>query len=209
MADNTPSMFDEAVRSRFARAAAPIARRCVAAGITPAGITWAGFVAGLLAAGAVAVGAPLVALLLWSLNRIADGLDGVVARHAGTASPLGGFWDISLDMTAYSAMVIGFAIAHPEHGVLWPLVLMGYVLAITTTLALSAAAEQLSRTVTEGNRSFQFTRGLAESGETTVVYVIWLVWPSLIAPVGWIWCGLLAASALQRGWLAHRALQRM
>ncbi len=202
-------MFDEAVRSRFARAAAPLARRCVATGLTPGVITGAGLVAGLLAAVAVAGGAPLVALLLWTLNRIADGLDGVVARHAGTASPLGGFWDISLDMTAYSAMVIGFAIAHPEHGVLWPLVLMGYVLAITTTLALSAAAEQLSHTVAAGNRTFQFTRSLAESGETTVVYILWLLWPSLIAPVGWAWCAILAASAVQRGWLAHRALRHL
>lgn len=200
-------MFDEAVRSRFARAVTPLAQRCVAAGVTPGAITGGGLVAGLLAATAVASGAPVPALLLWIVNRIADGLDGVVARHAGAASPLGGFWDISLDMTAYSAMVIGFAIAHPEHGVLWSLVLMGYVLAITTTLALSAAAEQLARTVAGGNRTFQFTRGLAESGETTVVYVLWLLWPSLIAPVGWVWCALLAASAVQRGWLAHRALR--
>jgi len=200
-------MFDDAVRARFARAAQPLARRCVAAGVTPGVITGAGVIAGLLAAGAVASGAPLVALLLWIVNRIADGLDGVVARHAGTASPLGGFWDITLDMTAYSSMVIGFAVAHPEHGVLWSVVLMGYILAITTTLALSAAAEQLSRTVAAGNRTFQFTRGVAESGETTVVYVLWLLWPSLIAPVGWAWCVILAASAIQRGWLAHRALR--
>lgn len=202
-------MFDEAVRSRFARATTPLARRCVAAGITPGAITGVGLVAGLLAAAAVASGATLVALLLWIVNRIADGLDGVVARHAGTASPLGGFWDITLDMTAYSAMVIGFAVAHPEHGLLWSLVLMGYVLAITTTLALSAAADQLSRTVADGNRTFQFTRGLAESGETTVVYVLWLLWPSLIVPVGWIWCAILAASAIQRGFLAHRALRHL
>lgn len=202
-------MFDEAVRSRFARAATPLARRCVAVGVTPGVITGGGLVAGLLAATAVASGVPRLALMLWIVNRIADGLDGVVARHAGTASPLGGFWDISLDMTAYSAMVIGFAVAYPEHGLLWSLVLMGYVLAITTTLALSAAADQLSRTVAAGNRTFQFTRGLAESGETTVVYAIWLLWPGLIAPVGWAWCAILAASAVQRGWLAHRALRHL
>lgn len=202
-------MFDETVRTRFAVVAAPVARRCVAAGISPGAVTGAGFVAGLLASVAVAGGAPWLALLLWGLNRFADGLDGVVARHAGTAGPLGGFWDITLDMTVYSAMVIGFAVAHPEHGLLWSLVLMGYVLAITTTLALSAAADRLSRTVAAGNRTFQFTRGLAESGETTIVYVLWLVWPGLIAPVGGLWCVLLAASAIQRGWLAHRALRHL
>lgn len=202
-------MFDEALRARLAVLAAPAARRCVAAGITPDAISRSGLVAGLAAAVAVAYDHRLLAAALWLLNRLADGLDGLAARETGRADALGGFWDITFDMTAYSAMVVGFAVAHPEHHLLWLLVLTGYILAITTTLALSAAADRLSRTVAPGNRTFQFTRGLAESGETTIVYLAWLAWPASVAPIGWIWCGLLAASAVQRAWFASRMLGRV
>lgn len=199
-------MFDELLRARLAAIAAPTARRCVAAGITPDMLTRGGVLMGIAAAVAVAYDQRLLAAVLWLVNRLADGLDGLAARETGRASALGGFWDITLDMVSYSAMVIGFAIAYPDHGVLWPAVLTGYILAITTTLALSAAADRLSRTVAAGNRTFQFTRGLAESGETTVVYLAWLSWPAWIGPIGWAWCGLLLASAVQRGWVAHKAL---
>lgn len=40
-------------------------------------------------------------------------------------------------MAAYSAMVVAFAIVHPEHHLLW-MVVLGYILNITTTLALAA-----------------------------------------------------------------------
>lgn len=43
-------------------------------------------------------------------------------------------------MAGYTAMVLGFAVAHPEYWPAWGSVLAGYVLVITTTLALSDAA---------------------------------------------------------------------
>ena len=89
---------------------------------------------------------------------------------------------------------------------MWQAILVGYVLAITTTLALSSAAERAARTVAAGDRTFQFTRGLAEAGETTIVYVLWILMPSHVALVGWAWCGLLLATALQRSWMAWRFL---
>lgn len=204
--DNTAPMFDDLLRARLASIAAPAARRCVAAGVTPNMLTRGGVMVGIAAAVAVACDQRLLAAVLWLVNRLMDGLDGLAARETGQASALGGFWDITLDMVSYSGMILGFAIAYPHHGVLWPSVLAGYILAITTTLALSAAADRLSRTVAPGNRTFQFTRGLAESGETTIVYLAWLAWPAWIGPIGWAWCGLLLASAIQRAWLAQRSL---
>ncbi len=170
-------------------------------------VTWTGVVLALIAAAVVAAERPVIGLVIWLVSRIADGLDGLVAREGRMTTAYGGFMDITLDMAAYSGMVLGFAIAYPEYGLMWTCVLAGYVLAVTTTLALAAAAERLGRTVVVGNRTFQFTRGLAEAGETTVVYVLWTLWPAAIAPVGWAWCGLLLASAIQRSWWARRALR--
>lgn len=59
-------------------------------GIGANAITWAGFAIGLAAIAALAFQhyGPALALIL--LNRLADGLDGAVARHAGITD-LGGY----------------------------------------------------------------------------------------------------------------------
>jgi phosphatidylglycerophosphate synthase len=51
-----------------------------------------------------------------------------VARELGNQSAFGGYLDITLDMAAYSAMAMGFAVAHPEPGLMWNVILAGYVL---------------------------------------------------------------------------------
>jgi hypothetical protein len=117
----------------------------------------------------------------------------------------GGFLDITLDMLAYSAVAVAFAIAMPGDCLLWMLVLVGYVMAITTTLALSSLLERAGRRV-EGNRSLQFTTALAEGGETTIVYVILALVPAWSRPVLFVWLAVLALSAVSRAWLARRLL---
>src|SRR3546814_1217422 len=52
------------------------------------------------------------ALALILLNRLADGLDGAVARHA-RVSDLGGYLDIVLDFLFYSGVVFFFAVGRP------------------------------------------------------------------------------------------------
>ncbi|MCU0255460.1 MAG: CDP-alcohol phosphatidyltransferase family protein [Vicinamibacterales bacterium] len=200
-------MFDETARGRFASLAAPVARWFAARRVSAAQMTAVGLVLALAAAVFVALAQPWVGLGLWLASRVADGLDGQLARASGGGSPLGGYLDITADMIAYSAMVLGFAAAHPRHGLLWAAVLAGYVLAITTTLALAAAAERVGRQVSATDRSLQFTRGLAEAGETTIVYALWVAWPAGIAWVGWTWVALLAATAVQRTAFAVRALR--
>jgi phosphatidylglycerophosphate synthase len=199
-------MFDEVVRARFARVVAPASRALMAWGITPSQVSWAGFGLALAAAGAIAAGHSVLGLALWLASRLADGVDGALARESRQQSAFGGYLDITLDMAAYSVMVLAFSFQHPEHALLWEAVLAGYVLAITTTLALSAAAERAQQALAPGNRTFQFTRGLAEAGETTVIYSLWVLFPSYIGPLGWAWCALLAATAVQRSWLAWRHL---
>ncbi len=201
-------MFDEAFRRRFERAATPVARGLARRGLTPDAVTAAAFMAALCAAGLVAFGAPRLGFAVWLLSRVGDGIDGVIARVSGRVSPFGGYLDITLDMAGYSAMVLGFAILHPAHGLAWAAVLAGYVLAITSTLALASAAEREQRRVSATNRGYQFTRGLAEAGETTCVYGLWAFVPSWIGPIAWIWCALLVATGLMRSRLAWRDLRR-
>src|SRR5262245_20914313 len=102
-------MLDEPFRARFAEAARPLARALAAAGVTANHVTVGAFVVAIAAAVALATGRPRLGLLLWLFSRVGDGLDGVIAREGRTGSPFGGYLDITLDMAAYSAMVIAFA----------------------------------------------------------------------------------------------------
>jgi hypothetical protein len=95
----------------------------------------------------------------------------------------------------------------PADRLLWMLVVVGYVLAITTTLALSSLAERADRQL-GGNRSLQFTPGLAEAGETTIVYGVIALLPAYSRVTLLVWIGLLAATAIQRTVLARRMLER-
>jgi phosphatidylglycerophosphate synthase len=200
-------MFDETFRRRFGPAARPLVRALASAGVTPNQVTVGTFVLATVAAAVVAGGSPVIGVAIWLLSRVGDGLDGALARVTGSTSPFGGFLDITLDMAAYSAMVIGFALLYPQFTIGWTLVLTGYVLAITTTLALSDAATAAQRRVSGTDRTFQFTPGITEAGETTLAYIVWAVWPEHLAWWLVIWIVALAATSVQRTHLAWRVLK--
>lgn len=199
-------MFDEIARRRLAPLMRPTAVWLGRRGVTPSQVTVASLMVGLGAALATAIGWRWAALGLWLASRVGDGLDGVLARTTGRTSAWGGYLDITCDMAAYSGMVVALGVLRPDLQLAWALVLTGYVLAITTTLALAAAAERSGRIVSRTDRTFQFTAGLAEGGETTVVYVICLMLPAATTVAVWVWVVVLGAAAIQRSRLAWRVL---
>lgn len=199
-------MFDESFRQRFQVVLRPIAMQVARSGITPNGVTIVTFTVAVVAALCIAFVHPVVGMAVWLVSRIGDGLDGTLARVTGRTSAFGGVLDITLDMAAYAAIVLAFSYVHPDHAMAWNAVLAGYVLVITTTLALSDAARAAGRSVSDTNRTFQFTPGITEAGETNVIYVVWALWPSAIGWTVWIWVAALVATSAQRLALARRAL---
>lgn len=200
-------MFDEVVRRELPAWLAPSARVVARLGVTPNSVSLAGALLGVMAGVLVARNHATIGIVLWLLSRVLDGLDGILARQSGTTSAFGGYLDITLDMAAYSAMLMGFALIHPEGGWVWSMVLVGYLMVTTTTLALSSLLEKLQ--VLRGasnNRSLQFTPGFAEAGETTVVYVLLVLAPSWAVPIAWVWTAVCFATVIQRTILAKRLL---
>ncbi len=198
-------MFDE----RFRRWLAPIlqgpADFLVRTGVTANQVTIGGFALAIGSAGAIAAGRPILGIGVWIASRLLDGLDGVVARRSAP-SGLGGFLDITLDMAAYSVMVVAFAFRHPVHQLEWLLILVGYVLCITTTAVLSSILERQRAPLPGNDRSLQFTAGFAEAGETTVVYVLLALVPDWAGPIARVWVLVLGATVIQRIRLAQRLL---
>lgn len=67
--------------------------------VTPDGLTLAGFAIGLIIPIASGYQYHRLAMIVWLLNRLLDGLDGTLARVRGRATPWGGYLDLLCDFT--------------------------------------------------------------------------------------------------------------
>ena len=85
------------------------AGRLAAIGLSADAVTLAGFAVGLSAIPLLAAERYGAALAVILVNRLADGLDGALARRRGPTD-LGGFLDIVCDFVFYSGVVFGFAV---------------------------------------------------------------------------------------------------
>ena len=105
------------------------------------------------------------ALLL--VNRLADGLDGAVARQT-RLTDLGGFLDIVLDFLVYAGMVFAFAVADPAGNALAAAFLLFAFMGTGSSFlafAIMAAKRGIS-TDLRGRKSLYYLGGLAEGTET-------------------------------------------
>ena len=97
-----------------------------AGGISANSVTFAGLATGLAAALVIAFEAYLGGLALLLVSRLADGLDGAVARHS-QKTDLGGYLDIVADFTFYGAIPLGFVVADPAaNGVAGAVLLLSF-----------------------------------------------------------------------------------
>jgi phosphatidylglycerophosphate synthase len=197
---------------RYARAAMePFTSRVATAlarvGVSPGVLTTTGLMLGLAAAGAAAGGRWGTALALWLVSRLADGLDGPVARQRGGGSDRGGFLDIVADFTVYGAFVVGCAIGQPDARLALLVLLLTYYVNGTAFLAFSAVVTRRGQTTgLEDERTLVFSRGLAEGTETIVVHALLVALPAAMATIAWVFALMVIVTAGQRVLLAVRVL---
>lgn len=201
-------MLDQQVRTVLTPVLDRVAAALARARVTPTALTVTGFVLGIGAAVAAGRAAWELALVLWLVGRVPDGLDGAVARHTGTASDRGGYLDVVADFTVYGAFVVGCAVGAPDAR-LPLLVLLGtYYVNGTAFLALSSVVERRrQRTGLEDERSFVFSRGLAEGTETIVAHALFVLLPGAMAGLAWGFAAVVAVTILQRVTFAVRVLR--
>lgn len=197
-------MLDARLRTLVSRPLDATGRRLAALGIGADGITILGFGVGLVAAGAIVAGNNGLALALIALNRLADGLDGAVAR-ATQPTDRGGFLDIVLDFAFYAAIPLAFAVHDPAANALAAACLIASFLANGTAFlafAIVAARKGLT-TEAQGAKSFYYVTGLAEGGETIAVFAAFCLWPEAFPWLSMGFAVVCAASAAARillGW---------
>ncbi|WP_010586769.1 CDP-alcohol phosphatidyltransferase family protein [Schlesneria paludicola] len=162
-----------------------LAGMLAAARIPADAITVIGFVLGMLGCLAIASNQPLVGLGLILANRLADGLDGMVARRNGS-SDVGGFLDFVLDILFYGGVPFSFAVADPA--LLLPACFLIYSFMGTTGSFLTYAVISAKRGVTsdaEKKKSFFYSIGLMEGTETVIFFVLFCVLPTHFAVLAW------------------------
>lgn len=171
-------------------------------------VTWAGFALGMLAVPLIAQGHHLPALACILLNRLADGLDGAMARQS-QATDRGAFLDITLDFLFYSAVPLAFAWADPGRNALAAATLIyGFIGTGASFLAFAAlAAKRGLASAQHPHKGFFYLGGLTEATETVGVFIAMCLAPWLFPVLAYGFaalCALTTASRIVQGVRAFR-----
>ena len=192
-------MFDAAARKLIDPPLDAVGRRIARSGISANQITLIGLALGLIAAATIWAGAPLAALVPLLLSRLADGLDGAVAR-AGSATDFGGYLDIASDFLFYGAVPLAFVLLDPgANGVAGAFLLASFYFNGTSFLGYAILAEKRGmETSAQGSKSLYFSNGLLEGSETIGFFVLLCLLPQHFAPLAWVFGALCYATATLR-----------
>jgi phosphatidylglycerophosphate synthase len=133
---------------------------------------------------------PILAFVLWLLNRLLDGLDGALARFLGEDSDRGGYLDIVLDFAIYASVPLAMIFASPDLRLAraGAILLAAFYINSVSWMYLSALLEK-RRAVRETENggtedgvakpatSILMPRGLVEGTETIVFYSLMILLP--------------------------------
>jgi phosphatidylglycerophosphate synthase len=184
-------------------------RWLAARGASADAVTLAGLALGLAAAGMIWAGwSGLWVALVLLASRLADGLDGAVARARGKTD-FGGYLDIVSDFAFYGAVPLAFVLRDPgTNGVAGAFLLFSFYVNAATFLGYAILAEKHGlETRSRGEKSLYFTAGLMEGTETILVFVSLALWPGVFVTVAWVFAVLCLMTAAARVLLAARTFR--
>ena len=203
-------MFDQYLRALKDRLLSPVAK-ALGPGLPPDAITWLACGTGIASALAVMGGRLGLALGLWLVNRVLDGLDGTQARVHGRESHFGAYLDIVLDFIVYAAIPAAIVAAGRSYDLaLAGVLLLGsfyvnaaswiYLAAVLEMRREGAAARGETTTIT-------MPPGIVAGTETIVFYTLFFLLPSHQAALFTLMAVLVLASVALRLFWAVRHLR--
>lgn len=203
-------MIDAVVLPRLRRFLELPTASLVARGISADQVSIVGFGVGVLALPALWAGWFGLALVLILVNRVADGLDGTVARKVGPTDR-GAFLDIALDFVFYALVPLGFVLADPAaNAVAGAVLICAFVGTGSSFLAFSViAAKRGMRAEAFPTKGIFYLGGLTEGTETIVVFVLMCLWPAGFALLAYgfaVACFVTTLLRWLQGWRAFSQL---
>ena len=179
-------------------------RQIAARGLSANRVTMIGLGLGLVAAMFIALGFTTIGLAFLLLSRIADGLDGAVAR-ATQKTDFGGYLDIGADFLFYGAIPFAFIVMDPtSNAIAGSFLLVSFYFNGTSFLGFAILAEKHDMdTAAQGQKSLYYSNGLLEGTETIAFFVALCLFPTSFAPLAWIFGILCFATATLRFYAAR------
>jgi phosphatidylglycerophosphate synthase len=192
-------MFDSHLRPMIDPVLNRAGRALAARGITADHVTLIGLGLGLIAAVVLALGAPgLLALVPLLAGRVADGLDGAVAR-ATQKTDFGGYLDIACDFAFYGAIPLAFALRDPGNAATAAFLLFSFYVNAASFLGFAIMAEKRGlQTQAQGDKSLYYAAGLLEGAETIGFFVLLCLWPGAFVPLALAFGALCLITATAR-----------
>ncbi|MEJ1993226.1 MAG: CDP-alcohol phosphatidyltransferase family protein [Maritimibacter sp.] len=198
-------MIDAVIQPLQRRVLTPPARLLVARGVHADQVTLAGFGVGLLAVVALGFGGFSLALVLLGLNRLADGLDGAIARETG-ATDRGAFLDIALDFIFYALFPLGFALHDPSNALPAAILIAAFVGTGSSFLAFATiAAKRGESSEAYPSKGIYYLGGLTEGFETIAIFAAMCLWPAAFPALAYIFalaCLITTVTRWYWGWVA-------
>lgn len=173
-------------------------------------VSVAGFIIGMFAAVAVVAGYYKIALVLLLLNRLADGIDGELARLQ-KPTDAGGFLDITLDFIFYAVFPLSFAFADSIANALpAALLIASFVGTGASFLAFSSLAEKQDIQHPDfGYKGFYYLNGLAEGTETVIFFVAICLLPGYFPVIAYVFALICILTAINRVVFGYKTLRRI
>lgn len=175
-------MFDSRIRPFVDKPLNYVAKWLHRFGIGANTLTCVGFVFALCSFVAFATQSYVLAFVFIVLNRLMDGLDGLVARRS-KPTDVGGYLDIVSDFIFYSGAVFFFAVGRPEDALVAAFLIFSFVGTGSSFLAYAILAAK--NKMDEKKKSFFYLGGLTEGAETMFMLLLICVLPNYFV---WIAC---------------------
>ena len=183
-------MFDARIRRAIDPLLDQLGASLARVGLSANAVTVGGFLFGCGAWAALAFREYELALGLIAANRVADGLDGALARKLGPTD-LGGYLDIALDFFFYAGVPFFFAVGRPEFALPAAFLVFSFVGTGSSFLAFAAIAAKRGLSVEAySKKAIFYLGGLTEGAETIAVFTLICLFPEQFEWFAWVFGGL-------------------
>lgn len=192
-------MLDAAARRLIDPSLNRMGRILAGQGVSANAVTLIGLGLGLIAALLIGLGHAWIAILPLLASRLADGLDGAVAR-ATARTDFGGHLDIAADFLFYGAIPLGFVMADPAlNGAAGAFLLTSFYFNGASFLGYAIMAEKRGmQTNVQGLKSLYFSNGILEGTETIAFFMAICIWAAHFSALAWVFGTLCFATGALR-----------
>ncbi len=176
--------------------------------ITADQLTFAGFACGIASFLCLVFQRSDLALIFFAVNRLADGIDGELARLS-EGTDAGAFLDITLDFVIYALIPVGFALYNPGTNALPAAVLVASFVG-TGASFLAFASQADKHAISHPDFSYKglyYLNGLAEGTETILCFVLMCLFPAWFPVFAYVFAFICVITTVNRIYFGYKTLR--